>query len=313
MTNYYRIMLGKGSMHAAECIAGGFIGADYDIHQDLSRKLPDEWREFNKNYIPVFISNHPGKSKVSAGLACGALWSVSKGIKKGELVLCPDGTGQYHVGEVLGDYYYTAGQLLPHRRKINWRAATIDRASMSQALRRSTGSIGTVSTITHHAQEIERLLGTTAYVPPISLVSLDPDVEDPVAFAMEKHMEDFLVNNWASTELGQKYDIYEEDGEAAGQQYPTDTGPIDILAISKDKKTLLVVELKRGKASDVVVGQTLRYMGFVQQELAEDNQQVRGVIIALEPDIKLTLALRMVPNIAFYRYLVSFKLVQDKT
>ena len=54
-------------------------------------------------------------------------------------------------------------------------------------------------------------------------------------------------------------------------------------------------------------------MGFVQQELAEDNQQVRGVIIALEPDIKLTLALRMVPNIAFYRYLVSFKLVQDKT
>ena len=86
MTNYYRIMLGKGSMHAAECIAGGFIGADYDIPQDLSRKLPDEWREFNKNYIPVFISNHPGKSKVSAGLACGALWSVSKGIKKGERV-----------------------------------------------------------------------------------------------------------------------------------------------------------------------------------------------------------------------------------
>lgn len=74
-----------------------------------------------------------------------------------------------------------------------------------------------------------------------------------------------------------------------------------------------MVELKRGKASDVVVGQTLRYMGFVQQELAEDDQQVRGVIIALEPDIKLSLALRMVPNIEFYRYLVSFKLVQDKT
>lgn len=126
-------------------------------------------------------------------------------------------------------------------------------------------------------------------------------------------MEDFLVTNWASTELGKKYDIYEDEGEAAGQQYPTDTGAIDILAISKDKKTLLVVELKRGKASDVVVGQTLRYMGFVQQELAEDDQQVRGVIIALEPDIKLSLALRMVPNIEFYRYLVSFKLVQDKT
>jgi hypothetical protein len=46
------------------------------------------------------------------------------------------------------------------------------------------------------------------------------------------------------TELGKEYDIYEEDGEK-GQQYQTDTGPLDILAISKDKKRLLVVELKR--------------------------------------------------------------------
>ena len=30
-----------------------------------------------------------------------------------------------------------------------------------------------------------------------------------------------------------------------GRQYPNDTGPIDILAISKDKKELLVVELKK--------------------------------------------------------------------
>ena len=79
---------------------------------------------------------------------------------------------------------------------------------------------------------------------------------------MEKHLEDFLVENWASTDLGTTYDIYEEDGELVGQQYPTDTGPLDILAISKDKKRLLVVELKKGRASDVVVGQTLRYMGY---------------------------------------------------
>ena len=39
--------------------------------------------------------------------------------------------------------------------------------------------------------------------------------------------------------------IVEEDGEKIGQQFPTDTGPIDILAISKDKSVLLVVELKR--------------------------------------------------------------------
>jgi restriction system protein len=66
-------------------------------------------------------------------------------------------------------------------------------------------------------------------------------------FALEKHLEEFLVQNWQQTELGKNYDIYQEDGEIIGQQYPSDTGPIDILAISKDKKELLVVELKKGR------------------------------------------------------------------
>jgi hypothetical protein len=47
---------------------------------------------------------------------------------------------------------------------------------------------------------------------------------------------------------------------------------IDILAISKDKTELLVVELKKGRASDMVVGQIQRYMGYVLEELAETNQ-----------------------------------------
>lgn len=31
---YYRVMLGRQSVHSAACFAGGFIGADYEIHQD---------------------------------------------------------------------------------------------------------------------------------------------------------------------------------------------------------------------------------------------------------------------------------------
>lgn len=88
------------------------------------------------------------------------------------------------------------------------------------------------------------------------------------------------------------------------------TGPIDILAVSKDKKRLLVVELKKGRASDSVVGQVLRYMGFVQEELAEAGQVVQGVIIALEDDQRIKRALAMVPSIVFYRYQISFKLLQ---
>jgi restriction system protein len=132
-------------------------------------------------------------------------------------------------------------------------------------------------------------------------------VEDPAAFALEMHLEDFLVQNWQQTELGKQYDVYEEDGERVGQQYLTDTGPVDVLAIKKDKSEILVVELKRGRASDVVVGQVLRYMGYVKQELAEENQAVKGVIIALEDDVRIKRALVMAPDISFYRYEINFK------
>lgn len=139
---------------------------------------------------------------------------------------------------------------------------------------------------------------------------MSPALKDAAAFAMEKHLEDFLVQNWSQTELGRDFDIYEEDGERVGQQYPTDTGPLDVLAISKDKTRLLVVELKKGRASDSVVGQVMRYMGFVKDELAEPGQTVHGVIIAEDDDQRIRRALSVVQNITFYRYQVSFKLVK---
>ena len=308
MKNYYRIMLGRKSIHAQECLAGNFIGADFDINQDLTGKLPEEWRAFNKQFIPIFMSNHPDKTKIGAGLACGALWTIAKGIKQGDIVLCPDGEGIYRVGEVTGNYFYAQGQVLPHRRKVNWLPINISRSAMSEVLQNSTGSIGTVSTITDHHAEIGKFLADGKAN--TAIISADPDVEDPVAFAMEKHLEAFLVANWNQTELSKAYSIYEEDGEPVGQQYATDAGPIDILATSKDGKRLLVVELKRGRASDVVVGQILRYMGYVKEQIAESDQIVEGAIIALEDDQKLRWALSAVPSISFYRYQVSFKLVR---
>ncbi len=306
MKSYIRVMLGKGSMYAEECVAGGFIGTDYGIHQDLTHKLPDEWREFNKEFIPVYLASNPGKSRVAAGLACGMTWTVAKGLKKGDIVLSPDGEGHYHIGEISGDYYYKEGGILPNRRPVHWFEKTISKVDMSAELKRSLGAIGVTCNVTGYTDEIEKLLGG-ATAP--KLVSTDETVEDPSAFAMEKHLEDFLVKNWKQTDLGREYDIYEEEGYF-GQQYETDTGPIDILAVSKDKKTLLVLELKKGRASDVVVGQILRYMGYVNEELAEEGQTVKGIIIALEDDQRIRRALSITPSISFYRYQVSFKLVK---
>ena len=300
-------MLGKGNPYAEECFAGNFIGADFDVHQDLTLKLPDQWRTFNLEFIPIWLAVHPEKTKIAAGLACGGLWTVSKGINKGDVVLCPDGEGRYRIGEVIGGYTYSADSHLPHRRPVKWLNQFIDRADMTESLRSSTGFGGIVIDVSKYREEIERLLGGVSSP---SLVPTGETVVDPSAFAMEKHLEDFLVQNWTQTELGMEYDIYQEAGELVGQQYSTDTGPLDILAISKDKKSLLVVELKKGRASDVVVGQTLRYMGYVQEELAEEGQVVKGVIIALEDDQRIRRALSIVSSIHFYRYKIDFKLVK---
>ena len=308
MKGYIRVMLGAGSAHAQECFAGGFVGADFDIVEDLSERLPDDWRTFNREFIPIYLASHPDKTKIGAGLACGALWTISKGMKVGDVVLSPDGTGRYHVAEVTGDYYHQPEGPLPHRRPVTWLPQVIDRADMSEALRNSTGSIGTVSNITSYEAEIERLLGGA---PGPAIVSTDETIEDPSEFALEKHLEDFLVQNWSQTDLATEFDIYQEDGARVGQQFPTDTGPIDILAISKDKHRLLVIELKKGRASDAVVGQILRYMGFVQDVLAEPGQLVTGAIIAHVDDQRIRRALAVVPAVAFYRYQVSFKLLKS--
>lgn len=308
MKKYRRVMLGAKSIYADECFKNNFIGANFGIDQNLNEFLFDNWRDFNKHFIPIWMKLNPQKSKIAAGLSCGALWTISKGINIGDIVLCPNGNGNYYVGEVNSNYSYEPNTNLPHRRSVKWYPVSIERSGMSEALRNSTGSIGTVSDISTHFKEIELLIGGNI---PSILISTDETVEDPSSFALEKHLEDFLVQNWKQTLLGKDYNIFEEDGEFVGQQYPSDTGPIDILAISKDKKSILVVELKKGRASDNVVGQIQRYMGYVKEELAEPEQTVKGVIIALEDDIRIKRALSVTSNIEFYRYQISFKLFKE--
>jgi len=306
MKSYYRVMAGKASVHAKECKDGGFIGVDFAIREDLSGKLSAEWRRFNERFIPIFQANVPGKSKIAAGLACGALWTVAKGIETGDTILTPDGEGSYMVGEVISNYEYVPDEVLFHRRQVRWSDTRIAKSDMSDALRHSSGSIGTVCNITEHGSELERLTGHLTLP---AIVATRAGIEDPLAFALEEHLEEFLVANWSRTNLASQWVIYEDDGEPIGQQYSTDAGEIDILARSHDGKRLLVIELKRGRASDEVVGQILPHMGFIQEQVAEEDQSVEGVIIAFENDTKLQWALKAVPSVRFLRYEVSFHLV----
>ena len=53
-------MLGRQSIHADTWRDEEFIGADFGMNLNLKNKFPDNWREFNKKYIPVYLENNPG-------------------------------------------------------------------------------------------------------------------------------------------------------------------------------------------------------------------------------------------------------------
>ena len=183
MKRYNRVMLGRGGQYAEECLKEGYIGADFDIPMDLSDHLPDDWKEFKQEFVPVLMGLVPDKTKVSAGLACGMLHTLCKGLKTGDIVLCPNGKGVYYIGEITGDYFYVPGSTLPHRRPVQWSNRVIRRADMSQSLQKSTGSIGTCCDVTTYADEIEALMVASALETPqqdnpTPVVKIPLDIKD---------------------------------------------------------------------------------------------------------------------------------------
>lgn len=143
----------------------------------------------------------------------------------------------------------------------------------------------------------------------------EKDVELPQSeeqsFFLEKHLHDFLFDNWEKTDLGSEWEIYGEEGDdTAGYEYPTDIGNIDILARHRNEPRWLVVELKRDQTSDTTIGQILRYMGYVKKHLAGPDDKVEGLIIAHEVNEKTRYALSAIQSVSIMLYQVDFHLIR---
>ena len=132
--------------------------------------------------------------------------------------------------------------------------------------------------------------------------------EESSDFALEKFLQEFIASNFDNIFKGSLV-MYVDGAGGDGQQYETNiVGRIDILAVEPKSDSFVVIELKRGMSSDQVVGQVLRYMGWVKSKLCKDGQQVKGLIICRELDPKLDYALTMTNNIEVRYYEVDFKL-----
>jgi restriction system protein len=309
---YWRIRLGSpGNSYqfVEECKENNWIGISYGYQQDLTHQPYERWQDFNQHHVPIYIeqdSQENKPTKLSAGLACGALWRVATKMRRGDKIIVPLKGDTYLLGEISGDYRYCPDHVsLWHQRPVTW-LREVESDAFSEECLKSIKTGLTLIELDRRLDELDVLFN------PVPIGHTAEEVTEAVNFRLEKHLEDFLISNWHNTPLANTYAILTdaETGETIGQQFQTDTGPIDLLAQSHDGNTLLVVELKKNKASDAVVGQTLRYMGFVQETLAEAHQQVRGLIIAQDDCLRVRRALSLVPSIDFYRYRIAFELIE---
>lgn len=126
------------------------------------------------------------------------------------------------------------------------------------------------------------VIGAQADVLPQSV-----SAEGSSTFLLEKYLEEVMVGNWEKINFDEPLKIYvDENGNPGRQYYTEEVGYIDILAQNAEG-TFVVIELKKGRSGDEVVGQVLRYMQWVRRNLCTQGQSVKGLIVVGERDIKL--------------------------
>jgi len=152
-------------------------------------------------------------------------------------------------------------------------------------------------------------LATSSFSPSEEEPETEQGEEEGLPAEVESQLEEFLISNWEKISEFGDLEILQEDGEYIGQQYDTkEVGRIDLLCKNKKTGDFVVIELKKGRESDKVVGQTLRYIGWVKKNLAIQNQEVYGLIISYEDDPRLRYSLEPIKNLIqlkFYKISIT--------
>ena len=153
--------------------------------------------------------------------------------------------------------------------------------------------------------------GTTVRLPPRSYIRVFPPRHTPQMGARmiapgtsrhvatislaERNLEDFIV---------QQLDEIEPGLHLVERQKSTPAGRLDLLC--KDAGgNYVVVELKRMQGTDQVMGQVLRYMGWLKENYGKEN--VRGIIIVGRKDQALSYASMAVPNVQVKEFKVRIE------
>ncbi len=121
-------------------------------------------------------------------------------------------------------------------------------------------------------------------------------------FRTEKNLQQYLYDNWENTPFSKEWKLQRKSKSRDGK-YPTGLiGEIDLLAKSYKENKWLVIELKLARSSDETVGQILRYMGWVKENLAGEDGKAEGLILSETADVHIKYALKCVSDIGLKVY-----------
>ena len=267
------------------------------------KQLGDVSKMSRQQLSEAVASTYPDKPASTKSLFANMIWAFYHEIDPGDLVIARRGRKTLAaIGKVSQAAFYAPGRNPAHGHtnflEVSWQDQPRDKVF--------PGVVFPMPTLAELSEEQFRN-HVEGSGPELVTSEAAEATEDPNAFVLEKYLEEFIVGNFDAIFKG-KLNIYEDAEGNDGQQYATDIGPIDILAVEPKSKSFVVIELKKGRPSDKVVGQILRYMGWVKKNLCTSGQAVKGFIICRDPDPKLSYALEMTNNIDVRYYSVSFKL-----
>lgn len=134
--------------------------------------------------------------------------------------------------------------------------------------------------------------------------------EEKIEQLKEEDYQKLIHNNFKKIFPELEYIDEDYQNQHLGHYITTEGKIMDFLCKDK-KRNFVVIELKI-KGADEALGQVCRYMGWVKENLCENNQKVRGIIISEQADYQLDYAVKVVPSVIFKRMWLEVKIKEWK-
>jgi 5-methylcytosine-specific restriction protein B len=193
---YWKIAPGERASEWTKCLEGGFIGIGWEDIGDLSKVSFVEFVSMQESFANE-RKDIPGWSKTGTNQA----WKFAKEIKEGDRIIANRGTTEVvGIGNVVGPYYFVAGEPFGHRIPVDWsdtRIRTINEGSWIKTL---------IELKKTKFEQIEALISPPPPPPPPNVASISEKTfqllamlnENPRADVYNTHKDDFKIHVEAS-------------------------------------------------------------------------------------------------------------------